>query len=173
MAMLSVSELDAIYATYELTRDGYKIVRKACSQGNTYVLANTMFSGKQSDDIAHSLDECASYIEEVTVISLWASFENSLREHVKGHFSCVANSTPGHYFLALHEKTLLEVEYWKFDDLLDLLKTRLASSDVGQAKQIKRFRDWIAHGKPAHKATPAKVPPGFAWKVLRTILSAL
>ncbi|MFP4246156.1 MAG: hypothetical protein ACLFQ1_03160 [Halochromatium sp.] len=55
---------------------------------------------------------------------------------------------------------------------LDLLKPLIGSYNVGQAKQIKRYRDWVAHRNP-HKPTPAKIDPEFTRALLTRLALAL
>ncbi len=40
---------------------------------------------------------------------------------------------------------------------------------LGQAKQIKQYRDWVAH-RNVSKAVPANVPPKKAYEILSEIL---
>ena len=48
-----------------------------------------------------------------------------------------------------YEQVKKEIEFWKTDDMLELLK-KIPAIDknlIGQTRAILRYRNWIAHGK--------------------------
>jgi len=67
-----------------------------------------------------------------------------------------------------------EVEFWKAEDILDLLKSTLAprASLIGQAKQILQYRNWIAHGKNTNKIPP-QVTSVYAFDILNEIVDLI
>ena len=73
---------------------------------------------------------------------------------------------------AIQKKIENDFEFWRFDDALNLLKYVLDPQLVGQAKQIKQYRDWIAHRNPK-KPPKTNVSPEAAYRVLSTIVSQL
>ena len=56
----------------------------------------------------------------------------------------------------LSEIVLRESEYIKIEYLPDILKNFADPQRVGLIKQIKRYRDWIAHGRKPLSPSPAK-----------------
>ncbi len=56
----------------------------------------------------------------------------------------------------LSEIVLRESEYIKIEYLPDILKNFADPQQVGLIKQIKRYRDWIAHGRKPLSPSPAK-----------------
>ena len=64
------------------------------------------------------------------------------------------------------------MEYWRIADVLDLLKEHVDSDLIGQAKQIKQYRDWVAHRNMV-KGVPADIPPQSAYIILSEILDKL
>jgi hypothetical protein len=76
----------------------------------------------------------------------------------------------------VYEHFKKEVEFWKSDDILNLLK-EIPSIDknlIGQAKSILRYRNWIAHGKDSQKAAfVSAVSPAYAHQILNEIVEIL
>ncbi len=60
------------------------------------------------------------------------------------------------------------IEYWKIDEILDVLKVIIDPDLIGQAKQIKKYRDWVAH-RNIKKKSPPNVVPERAYSVLAEI----
>jgi hypothetical protein len=58
------------------------------------------------------------------------------------------------------------------DDLLDLFKSLVEVDKIGVAKQIKDYRDWIAHRNPK-RLPPAQTEPRTAYSVLAAIIDAI
>ena len=65
-----------------------------------------------------------------------------------------------------------EIERWRTTDLLDLLKGTADADLIGRAKQVKEYRDWVAHRNPARPPS-ARVDPETAFTVLASLSTAL
>jgi len=72
----------------------------------------------------------------------------------------------------IHGKLDSGIEYWRTEEILDLFKTVVDTNLIGEAKKIKKYRDWIAHRNPK-KGKPDNVFPGQAYMVLSKILECL
>jgi len=70
------------------------------------------------------------------------------------------------------DKVADDIEYWQIDKALDLMKPLVGRDDVGLARQIKQYRDWVAHRNP-RKKTPAKIDPESAEAILTRLAAAL
>ncbi len=72
----------------------------------------------------------------------------------------------------IHQKLEHEIEYWKIDDILNLFKVVIDPDLIGQAKQIKQYRDWVAH-RNIGKGAPPNVTPKKAYEIISEILNKL
>ncbi len=72
----------------------------------------------------------------------------------------------------LYGKFENDVEYWKSDDVLDLFSKDIDAQLIGDAKNIKKHRDWIAHRNP-RRPSPGAVTPAFAYKILSEVLERI
>ena len=102
--------------------------------------------GTLSADEVRSVKET---VEDLFILEIFSCFERFLRNKLYECLKlkdCVFDS----------EKILNHIEYMKIDDLLDSLKVIVDSHTVGWLKQIKQYRDWIAHGRNPQKPPPVK-----------------
>jgi len=84
----------------------------------------------------------------------------------------ILDSPPTGFNQKVHRKIEHEMEYWKSDDILNMFKSLIDSDLIGQAKQVKQYRDWVAH-RNISKGAPANVPPKKAYEILSEILRGL
>lgn len=61
------------------------------------------------------------------------------------------------------------VEYWRSDEILDMFKPTIDQNLIGHAKQIRDYRNWVAH-KNWRRGSPAKTDPRSAFKILSEII---
>ena len=66
--------------------------------------------------------------------------------------------------------TIAQETDWKIEDVLDLFKRDIDAQLIGDAKNIKKHRDWIAHRNP-RRPSPGAVTPAFAYKILSEALA--
>lgn len=70
----------------------------------------------------------------------------------------LAAGYPKQYSTRLAEKFTSEVEYWRFAQVLDLFKGEIDANLIGEVKQVKQYRDWIAHRNPGNRMSTAFTP---------------
>ena len=99
-------------------------------------------------------------------------FERKLLEYLQVEGRKLLKEPPTIFNTRVHQKVEKEMEYWKSDDVLDLYKSVVNADLIGNAKQVKRYRDWIAHKNPK-KGPPSNVPPQTAYRILTEILSVV
>jgi len=88
------------------------------------------------------------------ILSLWASFERTLLSYVQNESNRILAEPTTDFTYSVHQKIDNEIEYWRVDDILNIFKTIISPDLIGQAKQVKKYRDWIAHRnikKAVHK----------------------
>lgn len=76
------------------------------------------------------------------------------------------------FAIEVQQKVEDSIEYWKIGEVLDLYKVLVPADLIGQAKQVKRYRDWVAHKNPK-KPSPAKITAELAYEVLASVLQQL
>lgn len=167
----AVDRIEEIYRTWRLQHDALKIVRREVLRQSKSLdssrlrLHGTEFEEAQPESIDHDIQACQQSIADFTVLSMWTVFERLIIERLENE----CKKMQLHPYEAFNEgvtrKVVNTVEYWKIDEMLDLLALIAGSRAIGQAKQIKRYRDWIAHQNP-RKSSPGKIDPTTAKTIL-------
>ena len=150
--------------------DCLKIARRAVDQENIAILRDTAFGLAPKDQAAVWIDEARAAADELAIVGLWAWFERHLIEYTQDRVAGILASSPASFSNELHREVHKHVEYWRLDELLELFKSIVEGSQIGNAKQIKHYRDWIVHRNP-DKNAPS--PPADAYSLLLAIIDAV
>jgi|GEM_PF-3631790 hypothetical protein len=127
-------------------------------------------------EVERSLNEALEAIERLTVLELAAAFERSLRLALVARTGqWVTTGSPDQVAFRLTVEQ--EIERWSYrETLIDLFPSvdAVDSELRGFAKQVVRFRDWIAHGKHTDpsEARPSVVEAERAFERLSAFLRA-
>lgn len=169
---MSSEPLAAFFATHQRLRDCLKIARRAVEAESVELLDSTAFIGASKEQAQEWIDDARQGAEDLAIVALWAWFERYLVEYAQTRAAAVAAASPVSFSGALSAKIGRELEYWRMDDVLDVFKSLVEASQIGIAKQIKDYRDWIAHRNPNH-LPPAQTEPRTAYSVLAAIIDAI
>lgn len=169
--MNSANILDPIWASYLTTIDCLKVASRSIEKGELHLMSNTIFAASAIDEAKMMIKESRTSADDFVIVSLWAVFERKLLEYVQEEGRRLLQTEPTNFNKQVYEKIDNEMEYWKTDDILDLFKAIVSADLIGKAKQVKNYRNWIAHKNP--KKTPANVPPATAYRDLSAIVQAV
>jgi hypothetical protein len=169
---MSSPRLEEFFKTYEWLRDCLKVTKRAINEGNTRLLDDTAFMGQSQTQAADWIDDASKAADDFAVVALWAWFERYLIEFTQAKASVIASSSPAEFAQRLQARVTQVIEYWRPDDLLDLFKAITDANQIGTAKQIKDYRDWIAHRNPRRPA-PAQTEPANAYSLFLAIIDAV
>jgi hypothetical protein len=164
--------LDTAIEAYRLNQDVQRIARRVVDASDERHLRTTGFLGLAHSECGAELEKMQGRLDEITVMVLWSAFERWLIDHVTRVSTELPAVSPETFAVRLRDKIGAEVEFWRFDSILDLLKGWIDSGDVGRAKQIKAYRDWIAHRNPLKRA-PAITDPATVRNVLGGIIDVV
>jgi len=162
--------LAQIWTSYITTKDCFKIARRAVSTGMSAPLRNTGFVAMETSEAARSIDTSRTEAIEFTVLALWTVFERYIVEYIQGKSRKLADSNSVEVERRLGTKISESLEYWRFDELLALFKGAVDPTLLGNARQIKQFRDWVVH-KNLKRGAPPRITPEAAYSVLSQIIS--
>ncbi|MCP4696143.1 MAG: hypothetical protein GY862_04750 [Gammaproteobacteria bacterium] len=114
--------------------------------------------------------------KDLFILALWAAFERFLRTYLQDKGRVLQlHVAPGLLRNAFYDHFHKEVEYWKPNEMLDLLKRSLKNKieRISEAKDAVKYRDWVAHGKNRAKQPPSNVVPKTAYRALDDIINEL
>jgi hypothetical protein len=172
--------LDEIWKEYEfqaktlrLAQKTVKFVAKQSEESNTIsakILSEIGFATSTFPFIDTDVERAQSENKSFVILSLWSVFERCLVEYLQQHI--VISSFPIPEVGNLLQQQIVEaVEWWKVDEKLEIIKPLLTAKIVGQLKQIKKYRDWVAHRNPS--ASPSNIDPETTYLLLRDAVQQL
>ncbi len=164
--------LDQIWESYQVMCDCLKIAQRGVSEKNIRLLNKTNFWSSSEENARNQIKKGRSDANDYVILSLWAVFERIIMEYLQIQGRKILDRPPTEFNQKVHQKIEHEIEYWKSDDILNMFKAVIDSDLVGQAKQIKQYRDWVAH-RNVSKGAPVNVPPKKAYEILSQILCRL
>jgi hypothetical protein len=159
--------------TLRLIQKTVKFVAKQGEESNTISakllsqidVAATAFPAIDTD-VGKVQSENGSFV----ILSLWSVFERCLVEYLRQHIFISHFPMPEVGNL-LQQQIVDAVEWWKVDEKLEIIKPLLTAEIVGQLKQIKKYRDWVAHRNPS--ASPSNIDPETTYLLLRDAVQQL
>ena len=166
--------LNPIWKAYQVSTDCFKITQEVIKQQKADLFTESDWPNQPNarQDIRQAVKES----DELFVMDLWATFERFAITYLQNKGNVLQNIVPTNLANPVYEHFKKEVEFWKSDDILNLLK-EIPSIDknlIGQAKSILRYRNWIAHGKDSQKAAfVSAVSPAYAHQILNEIVEIL
>lgn len=170
--MSASNTIDDIWRSYQITLDCLKIAKRSIVNNDIGSLEKTGFIGFHQDEAKRQIMESRANADDYVILSLWAAFERVLLLYVQSESNRILTGATTHFTYSVHQKIDDEIEYWRVDDILNIFKSIISSDLIGQAKQVKKYRDWVAH-KNIKKGSPQNVPPQTAYIILSEILRQL
>lgn len=167
--------LDPIWDAHLTARFALKVVRR-CVQvagiNRVTAFSNTRFAGLADQQCLDLLDAAQTEVNDSAVLSLYATFEATLRDHVgqqAHHLHGAQQPTPA-FGIALATSFSEYCARSRMDDLSDLFVSAVGQPLVAQVGTIRVYRHWLAHGRSWPR--PTNVTPQFVYQTLTTFLQS-
>ncbi len=164
--------LDLVLMTYETTKDCLKIADKVRFQGNVALMKRTKLILLPEAEATDQIKACHDETENFAVLSLWAVFERFVVEYLIKKGEPLQDIRPANLAKGIYETFESAVERGRINDTLDLLKEIVDPKLIGNAKNIKKYRDWVAHKNPK-RGPMSKTDPKFVHHILSEIIQII
>jgi hypothetical protein len=166
---MKVDALRQVFSTYKFLRDSMKVTKRSINKGYGVLYANTIFRGQRDDEMIGAISSVESELDDIMILSLFASFERELRLSIQGIID--SNVQKGNPFLIrIVELTSDSIERWAMKDIVDTFEEIVNDAIRSQVKQIYDYRNWVAHGKNPDK-TPTQTDPKTTFIVLKDFIT--
>ena len=166
--MSAVDAIAEIWLSYQMMMGAFKVTARGISHGAIDLLQGTYFVDSVTDIVMRDFEMCRKAAGDYAILGMWAVFERRVISTLAEESSKMLEKPSSAFNSVLHNKVVDAMEYWRADDVLDLIKALVGADLAGKAKQVKKHRDWIAHKNP-RKPSPTKVTPTFTYQVLSEI----
>lgn len=167
--MNSTNILEPIWRSYITTIDCLKISKRILKKGETHLMSETLFHLNSPDESSKMISSSEKDADDFVIVSMWALFEIKLFDYLEKERNKFINKQSTNLNTQVFRKVEKEMNYWRIIDILDLFKTIIDPELIGNAKQVKKYRDWVAH-KNLKKGSPPNTTPQYAYKILSTII---
>jgi hypothetical protein len=172
--------LPLIFEAFIIAQESLKAVKEIVKNSSHYPrsVLQKMPTLLNSSSPQQSINKSMTEIEDLFVLNLWATFERWLRDYLQKKGDSLKSTMPEELGEQLYKNFIKEVEYWKPENMLDILKNSIFADSqenqrlVGHAKQILDYRNWIAHGRNQNRLPQiTHLLPSAAYQTLNTIIN--
>lgn len=166
-----MNELDRIINWYEIAMESQHVVLEILNSAPHNIPANTVIGSKEPREIKNNLIVAENELNDLTILSLIASFEQLVLDFTVKIVNENIENTKNPLFYKMSKYAFKNADRWHFVDILDLFKSVINPQIIGDVKQVYKYRNWVAHGKKDRK--PLTLEPYIAHERLSQFLDKL
>jgi hypothetical protein len=170
--MNSDNPLEPVYRAFLVASDCFKIATRMMGIRRKAFTRRARLIDADPEVAKKALRDARNQAADLAVLALFATFERFVIEHLQTANQLLAAGYPHQYSTRLAEKFQSEVEYWRFVEVLNLFKGEVDPDLIGEVKQVKQYRDWIAHQNPNRSAIK-RIAPATAFEVLARAINQI
>jgi hypothetical protein len=127
----------------------------------------------EADQMASEAKLVEDELADLAVLVLFSVFEATVRDIVEDQVRPEVDGLRHATLVEAGSKVLLAIEEGSFFRILEPFKLSATPDLVEQVNQIRRYRNWVAHGRRPDKKPPALVKPRQAYERLKQFLTAI
>jgi len=147
-----------VFSVYEALKDSIKITRRSINH-EMYSLHNrTIFWGEQKTEMLERLSGTVEELDDIMILSLFASFERELRVFIQNIVDGNINKST-RTIERITSLTTDSIERWTVNDMVEAFSDIVDENLRGKVKQIYEYRNWVAHGKNQSRLPSARTDP--------------
>jgi hypothetical protein len=166
---------DPIWSAHSTTKAAHKVVKRCVTVpgiDRDKAFSNTGFAGLTDQQCIDLLDAAQTEVDDAAILSLYATFEARLRDHVTQQAQQLhgAQQPSPDFGVALAASFTEYCDKTRMDELADLFVSTVGQVSLAQVGTIRTYRHWLAHGR--RWAAPPRVTPAFAYKTLTAFLQS-
>ena len=128
---------DPIWRVYEVTKDCLKVAHRTVKGCDDRLLRKTRFIGTSVPESTEWIERSRTESDDFVVMSLWVTFERTIISYLQEKGRSILKAQPASFSKRLYGKFETEVERWRIEDVLDLLKSGIGPELIRDAKNIK------------------------------------
>ena len=151
--------LEATWRAYETSRQSLSVVGVLVDENpdlDAPHLESTAFFECSRDECVSLLVEAESELRDLSVVGLFAVFEQALREHCEQKLDAIAAKTfgEGEFIKALGEWGMKRYMPRDTEQIMRLFCPPVDPQVYNEAHKIRVYRNWVAHGRIGGKLLP-------------------
>jgi len=171
-----MNTLEEEWSWYDSTRVSLKLIHRLGSRYWTELPwsgalgRDERFKSLEGSVVVEKSDNALQYLDDLAVLVIFSVFESIIRERILTQLSDERLEIHKPQIRAIVKRARESVEKGGFSQILDVYKFTNVSL-IEEVSQVKRYRDWVAHGR--RTSQPAFVDPIAAFDRLNRFLEVL
>lgn len=161
--------LDPVWERYLVARASLKVASRALVVPNG-PWGRSEFADELPDDAM--MRSVQSQLDDWAIVELWGRAERWITERADEALVLDATAGPAELVDGLRRMISFSFERSPFNERIALFRWLLGDKLLGQVRQVKDYRDWLAHYNPGSKPA-GRVAPEYAYPVLSAVLKSL
>jgi hypothetical protein len=121
-------------------------------------------------DLEREARQSLEELDDLAIVLLFSSFESQVRSHLLGTIADERLALRHPVLQAAAQEAVERIDRGSFARVLDGIKA-LDHDLVEQVRQVRRYRNWISHGKRGE--APRKLSPKEVYGRLKALLAAI
>jgi hypothetical protein len=121
----------------------------------------------EADVIVEDVEFCLEHLDDFAILILFSAFESIIREQARSEVRSARDRLPHPLVTRILDEAVEDIEQGSIFRVLDVYKGQ-AVDLVEQVNQVRRYRNWVAHGRRGVK--PSSVEPSTAYERLKRFL---
>jgi hypothetical protein len=170
--MNSDNPLEPVYRAFLVASDCFKIATRMTGIRRKAFTRRARLIDADPEVAKKALRDAKKQAADLAVLALFATFERFVIEHLQTANQLLAAGLSASVLDEARQKFQSEVEYWRFVEVLNLFKGEVDPELIGEVKQVKQYRDWIAHQNPNRSAIK-RIAPATAFDVLTRAINQI
>ncbi|MFO0958312.1 MAG: hypothetical protein U0800_12935 [Isosphaeraceae bacterium] len=171
-----MNDLEAAWNWYLATRNNLEmLVRIALKYWNRLppespIFRDDMFKNVEAEELQAKGELSLKALEDLAIVVLFFAFEATVRERLLDQIDQEKKPIRHHVLIAAAQSAREQVEQGSFFRVIQPYKPK-ASDLVEEVNQVRKYRNWVSHGKRGER--PDNVEPPMAFDRLRRFLQFL
>ena len=163
---MRIDTLSQVFSTYEVLKDSMLVTERTIDKPIKNLHNKTIFFGEQEDDIRNKMSFVSTELDDIMILSLFASFERELRVFMQDILNLDATRTNPLIIKSIE----VIVERLAIKDMVDTFD--VVNKDIrSKVMQIYEYRNWVAHGKNPDRLPSIKTDPKTVFTTLCDFIS--
>jgi hypothetical protein len=152
---MRIDTLNQVFSTYEVLKDSMLVTGRTIDKSIQNLHNKTIFFGEQEDDIRNKMSFVSAELDDIMILSLFASFERELRVFMQDILNLDATRTNPLIIKSIE----VIVERLAIKDMVDTFIDVVNENIRSKVIQIYEYRNWVAHGKNPNRLPSIRTDP--------------
>ena len=140
---MTAGRLAEVFAIYEVLRDALRVTRKCIREDCSSCLKETIFSDSQKESAICKINDAERKLEDVMVMSLFASFESELKMAL---IETIEKNLEAKKIGRLAKVIGKKIGRWGVTEIAEVFKDDVKEGTSQKVNEVGKYRSWVAHG---------------------------